>query len=209
MTDTYYADDLIVLYHCDARETTLWTSADVMVTDPPYGMAYKSGWQDRTIAGDEDTSVRDTILEMWGDKPALVFGRWDCPHPAKAKMCLTWDKGDWPGMGDLALPWGPSTEEIYVIGSGFIGKRSGSIVSGNRLTGNTVHPNEKPVGLMHKLLEKCPQGVVSDPFAGSGSTLRAAKDAGRRAIGCEIDESHCETIAKRLAQGAFDLFANV
>lgn len=204
----YYQDDLITLYNADCREVEEWLTADVLVTDPPYGMAYKSGWQDREIAGDKDTGVRDAALELWGDKPALVFGRWDCPHPVKARMCLTWDKGDWPGMGDLQLPWGPSTEEIYVLGIGFVGeKRAGSILHGDRMTGNTSHPNQKPVGLMRRLLSNCPQGVVADPFAGSGSTLRAAKDAGRQAIGVELDEAYCEVIVKRLAQES--LFAIV
>ena len=198
--EPYYQDELITLYHGDCRQIDAWLAADVLVTDPPYGMSYTSGWQDRTIANDEDTSVRDAALAMWGEKPALVFGRWDQPHPIAARMCLTWDKGDWPGMGDLALPWGPSTEEIYVLGSGFVGKRSGSIVKGDRLTGETQHPNQKPLGLLQRLLAKCPSGVVADPFAGSGSTLRACKDAGRKAIGVELDERYCKVIVARLAQ---------
>lgn len=115
-------------------------------------------------------------------------------------MVLTWDKGDWPGMGDLRLPWGPSTEEIYVLGAGFVGRRSGSIVRADRCTGDTVHPNEKPLSLLVKLLQKCPPGMIADPFMGSGTTLRAAKDLGRRAIGIEIEERYCEIAAKRLAQ---------
>jgi len=113
---------------------------------------------------------------------------------------LTWDKGNWPGMGDLSLPWGPSTEEIYVLGSGFVGKRSGTVIRKDRLTGNTVHPNEKPVGLLHKLLNHCPAGMVADPFCGSGSTLRAAKDLGRKSIGIEISEKYAELAARRLGQ---------
>jgi DNA modification methylase len=199
----YYHDETsgITIYHGDAREVSAWLLADVLVTDPPYGMDYRSGWQDRQIQNDLNTAARDEVLRMWGDRAALVFGRWDQPHPDTAKMLLTWDKGDWPGMGDLSLPWGPSTEEIYVLGGGFIGKRSGSVIRVDRLTGDTMHPNEKPVALLSRLIERCPAGVIADPFMGSGTTLVAAKLMGRRAIGIELEERYCEIAAKRLAQG--------
>lgn len=203
----YYEDDHVTIYCGDCREVDAWLAADVLVTDPPYGMAYTSGWVARTIANDHDTATRDEALSLWGDKPALVFGRWDCPHPLRAKMALVWDKGDWPGMGDLALPWGPSTEEIYVIGSGFVGKRSGSVIRADRLTGSTAHPNEKPKALMERLLAKCPPGIIADPFMGSGSTLRAAKDLGRKAIGVELEERYCEVAARRMGQE--NLFGDV
>ena len=204
MIAPYYQDDHVTLYHGDCREITEWLAADVLVTDPPYGMAYKSGWSGRSIANDLDACVRDAALQAWGDRPALVFGRWSVPHPPATKVCLTWDKGDWPGMGDLGLPWGPSTEEIYVLGAGFHGKRSGSVVRCDRLTGGIAHPNEKPVSLLVGLLTKCPPGVIADPFAGSGSTLRAAKNMGRKAIGIEIEERYCEIAAERLGQEVLD-----
>jgi site-specific DNA-methyltransferase (adenine-specific) len=69
-----------------------------------------------------------------------------------------------------------------------------------RLTGTTLHPNEKPLGLLMHLLQRCPEGVVADPFMGSGTTLVAAKNLGRRAIGVEVEEFNCAIAAKRLAQ---------
>ena len=201
----YYERGGITIWHGDCREILPTLEADVLVTDPPYGMAYDSGWQSRPIAGDESTGVRDAVLSAWGERPALVFGRWNCPHPETARMALTWDKGDWPGMGDLALPWGPSTEEIYVLGKGFTGRRRGSVIRTPRLTGEMSHPNEKPVGLIRKLIEACPEGVILDPFMGSGTTLRAAKDLGRRAIGIEIEERYCEIAAKRMEQEVLPL----
>jgi hypothetical protein len=197
----YYEQDGITIYHGDCLQVSAWLSAVAMVTDPPFGMSYKSGWKDRAIQNDGNTEARDNALIAWGDKPALVFGRWSCPRPPKTRMVLTWDKGDWPGMGDLNLPWGPSTEEIYVLGSGFTGKRGGSVIRVDRLTGDIVHPNEKPVGLLSRLIERCPPGPIADPFIGSGSTLVAAKMCGRSAIGCEIEERYCELAANRLAQG--------
>jgi DNA modification methylase len=202
----YYTDGLRTLYHGDCLEAREWLAADVAVTDPPFGMSYCSGWQERPIANDGDTVTRDAALALWGDRPALVFGRWNCPHPLRSRMTLTWDKGDWPGMGDLKLPWGPSTEEIYVIGDGFVGKRKGSVIRVDRLVGELLHPNEKPVALLARLIESCPPPwVIADPFAGSGTTLLAAKLMGRKAIGVELEERYCEVIANRLAQGV--LFA--
>jgi site-specific DNA-methyltransferase (adenine-specific) len=202
----YYSDDYVTIYHGDCREIGAWLSADVLVTDPPYGMAFIAGGgrPKRPIAGDGDTKARDSALMLWANKPALVFGRWDIPHPATARVCLTWDKGDWPGMGDLALPWGPSTEEIYVLGTGFVGKRAGTVIRCNRIAGSQVHPSEKPLELFSRLISSCPPGTIADPFMGSGTTLRAAKDLGRKAIGIELDERYCEIAAKRCAQEVLD-----
>jgi site-specific DNA-methyltransferase (adenine-specific) len=69
-----------------------------------------------------------------------------------------------------------------------------------------VHPTQKPLPLMSWCIKKSStSGVVVDPFMGSGTTLRAAKDRGLEAIGIEIEEKYCEIAAKRLAQGVLAL----
>jgi DNA modification methylase len=211
----YYDHGGIQIYHGDCRDVLPNIVADVLVMDPPYGIDYASGMTGHHggtalpgIAGDADTSLRDAVLAWWGDRPALVFGTWKRPRPVGCRAVLVWDKGEHVGMGDLSLPWKPNTEEVYVLGRGFAGHRGGSVLrSVAAVTWNSVghgryHPHEKPVPLMRELIVKCPSGLVVDPFAGSGSTLRAAKDAGRRAIGIEIEERYCEIAAKRLAQEA-------
>ncbi len=208
----YYSDDQVTLHHGDCREITAWLEADVLVTDPPYGMAYVSNsskyGSSAPIAGDADAGIRDLVLGMWGSRPSLVFGTWRIARPAGARALIVWDKGDSPGMGDLKLPWGPSHEEVYVSGEGFVGKRTGSVIRNNTLPPSSGarpdHPTPKPIALMERLIEKCPPGVIADPFAGSGATLVAARNLGRRAIGVECEERYCEVIARRLVQDVLD-----
>lgn len=218
----YYKDDFVELWHGDCIELAdRWTDAHVLVTDPPYGMAY-TGFGGRkgeprrktgplAVQGDKDTTVRDKALAAWGTGPAIVFGRWDIQRPTGVRQIIIWDKSDnGPGMGAIDLPWGPSWEEAYVIGKGFTGKRESSVYRVKPYTSGDAdrpnHPTPKPPGLMELLIAKCPPGAIADPFAGSGATLIAAKNLRRQVVGVELDEGHCETIAKRLAQDTFDIF---
>lgn len=217
----YYQDELITLYHGDCREHTQWLDADVLVTDPPYGVKWTAGVTSyrRTtprvnaktapIAGDGDTSVRDEVLDSWGDKPSIVFGSWRSPRPARVDHRLIWHKkGQAPGPTNSAFM--SQDEEIYVAGSGF--RKSSpplrSVIATTEARSIEVvkigHPTPKPVGLMETLIDRCPPGVLADPFAGSGSTLVAARNLGRKCIGIEYEEKYCEVIAKRLDQYALD-----
>ena len=212
----YYDADGITLYHGDCREQTAWLEADVLVTDPPYGISHSSKRpgaprKGRQIANDADTAVRDAALAEWGERPAIVFGTCRAPAPAlQLRATLVWDKGGHVGMGDLSLPWKQNWEHIYVAGPGFAGRRGSGVLRVNALApwaGRITHPHEKPLALLALLIEKCPPGVVADPFAGSGATLLAARSQGRSAVGVEVEERYCELIASRLAQG--DLFGGV
>lgn len=218
----YYQDEAVTLYHGDCLELAdVWTGADVLVTDPPYGMGYtgfggRNYWDDASkheaIAGDGDTTARDAALELWGNKPALVFGTWRVQRPASTRQLIIWHKHPGPpGMGALDLPWGPSHEEIYVMGTGFKGKRESSVLTmpsyNSQASSRPNHPTPKPLGLMERLIRKCPAGVIADPFAGSGSTLIAAKNFKRKAIGVEVNEQYCEVIATRLSEEVLDLGA--
>lgn len=219
--EPYYADDLVTLYHGDCLDTTAWTETAVLVTDPPYGMSFRSSWRKGArmdhVAGDSGTDVRDAALDLWGDsRAALVFGRWSVAAPTGERQRLIWWKGDWPGMGDLRIPWGPAHEDIHVLGTDWdhasIGlKRAGSVIAHSVVRGSpggrenaTGHPTPKPVGLMEELIRRCPAGVIADPFAGSGATLLAARNLGRKVVGVEVEEKFCEVIARRLDQGVLD-----
>ena len=218
LPEPYYSDDLVTLYHGDCRELTDWLFADALVTDPPYGIDYRSNavrveGNPRSIEGDKDTEARDWVVDMWLDTrredlghatAALVFGTWRIPRPAETRQVLIWDTKGALGMGAMDLPWKPSHQEIYVLGKGFAGRRDSDVLTYAPVQAmaslGRLHPHEKPIGLMQALVDKCPGDVIADPFAGSGSTLVAAKQIGRRAIGVEMDERYCEIAAKRLAQ---------
>ena len=203
----YYDHAGITIYHGDCYAFLPQLTYDVIVTDPPYGLNYESGRENALsrIANDHDLKLRDWVLDTWKG-PAIVFGSWKRAAPTGAHTCLVWDKGSGVGMGDLSVPWKPNWESIYILGRGFTGSRDSSVLTGHTMVSwnagpaSRCHPNEKPVSLLIALISKCPSGVVVDPFCGSGSTLRAAKDLGRSAIGIEIEERYCEIAARRLDQ---------
>ena len=220
----YYQDDLVTLYHGDCLEIAEWLAADVLVTDPPFGidraqngMQFSNGKRvtGRTVRnavkGDSSPETRDAALTRWGARPALVFGSWRITRPADTRQRLIWHKAN-SSPGVTTAPWFGTDEEIYVLGRGFTGKPESNVYVTHELRGGreglsarTGHPTPKPIGLMEALISHCPPGIVTDPFAGSGATLLAARNLGRRAVGVELEEKYCELIAKRLAQQAFDL----
>lgn len=202
-------------------------AADVLITDPPYGMSYISNSSKRgptaPVRGDKDTVERDTLLDRWFgydgpdpsvpkrfDRPAIVFGTWRVPRPTwDVRQLLIWHKGDSPGMGDLSLPWGPSHEEMYVMGGygegKWTGKRGPSVIRSRVSEGNAKgererhgHPTPKPVLLMQDLVSHTVGGVIVDPFAGSGATAVAARLLGRRCVAIEMDRTYAEGIVPRL-----------
>jgi DNA modification methylase len=218
LSEIYYKDELVTLYLGDALEIDAWLGADVLVTDPPYGVAWKSGQFsnatvaiEQTVANDETSEVRDRALAKWGSKPALVFGSWKVERPKGVSNRLIWHKAsNIPGM--RTQPWYSADEEIYQIGTGFTGKPEQNVlVTHDRRDGaygevaRLGHPTPKPVSLLERLVAKCPPGVIADPFAGAGSTLIAARNLGRQAIGVEIDPNYCEMIVRRLQQVTLDL----
>ena len=215
----YYQDDHVTLYHGDCLKDHLeWLEADVMVTDPPYGTA-SVGWdvsygrgQNRrkgdakvasgNIANDDTTGTRDAALNAWGAKPAIAFGSPRLPDPpGHWDDRLVWDKKR-PGMN--GGPFRYTHESIYARGMERADNGTFSVF--------TIYPDQKdhihakPIALMAALLSTCPKGLIADPFSGSGSTLVAAKQLGRKVIGVELEEKYCEIIAKRCAQEVLDIF---
>lgn len=222
----YYQDDSVTLYHGDCLEIAEWRTADVLVTDPPYGInwqappnwtnaygggGHRSSGNALSIANDTDLSARDKALELWGDKPAVVFGDILKPKPAGTVHALIYAKPVDAGIRGARAGHRKDVEAIWLIGQwpvGIGGKssvlRTGGRVAGPRGIGlKSGHPHAKPIDLM-EVLVGLSEGVIADPFAGSGTTLAAAKGLGRKAIGVELEEPYCELIARRLAQDVLD-----
>jgi site-specific DNA-methyltransferase (adenine-specific) len=196
-----------------------WLTADVLVTDPPYGIAWapkKGGYRGAgsqtlaaPVANDASTDVRDEVIRRWGSRPRIVFGSWRAERPNPVDHRLIWHKqGQAPGPANSAFM--VQDEEIYVTGTGF--KKSSpplrSVITTYEARSVVVakigHPTPKPVPLMELLIQRCPDGVIADPFSGSGATLLAARNQNRKAIGVELEERYCEIIARRLDQMCLD-----
>jgi len=207
----YYDRDGITIYHGDCREVlpTL-ERVDITLTDPPYGMNFRSNYRlDRyeRIRGDGCFDVA-TITEaiQKATKAAYVFCRWDnlrdMPPP---RSVIAWVKNNW-SMGDLEHEHGRQWEAICfypAIEHRFV-TRIPDVIRADR-TGNELHPTQKPIDLIRKLIAANEGDLILDPFMGSGTTLRAAKDLGRRAIGIELSERWCEVAARRLDQTVLPL----
>ena len=220
----YYQDEHVTLFHGDClAEHQEWLTADVLVTDPPYGIAWSGAWPTynvketkkspkRSIRNDDSTSARDEALARWGQRPAIAFGSWRQPRPNNTRHRLIWHKaGASPGPANSTFM--PNDEEIYVLGDGFMKSSppQRTVITTTEGRGTQVrdigHPTPKPINLMETLIGRCPPGVIADPFAGSGATLIAARNLGRKAIGVELEEKYCEIIAKRLDQQVIDFEA--
>lgn len=219
MTAPYYQDDLVTLYHGDCREVAEWLAADVLVTDPPYGRAWnqkgglKSGNRRALsharegIAGDSDTSVRDATLELW-NRRAIVFGDLTLAPPVGTLLTAVYRKPPDAGVRGGVVGLRRDLEAIYLLGDWprNLGSQSSLFTTTARCVGNREglaarhgHPHAKPLDVLLRLVGLS-EGLVADPFAGSGSTLVACKQLGRRAIGVELEERYCEVAAKRLSQ---------
>lgn len=178
---------------------------DLLLTDPPYGMEFQSNYRrikHDKIYGDEFLPI--DLIEMAisvCDKAAYLFCRWDnLPDMPKPKSVIAWVKNNW-SMGDLLHEHGRQWEACCFYpkdGHSFI-KRIPDVIVCDR-TGNNYHPTEKPIDLLARIISANEGETILDPFAGSGTTGRAAKDLGRKATLIEREEKYCEIAAKRMAQ---------
>lgn len=204
----YYEDDYVRIYHGDCREILPSVlKVDLILTDPPYGILggsksiggsnivkvneYKIDWDDEPVAQDLLWQLRELSRDqvIWGFNH---FAHW----LPQTKSILIWDKKCQNGwndtFSDAELAW-MSRGKCRVYRHLWVG----ALRNGNR----HGHPTEKPEELFRFCISLFPNAqTILDPFMGSGTTLRAAKDLNRKAIGIEIKERYCEIAAMRMAQ---------
>lgn len=213
----YYEADGIVIYHGDCREVREWLQADVVISDPPYGISWSRGVNEARnskphdgILGDEDTTARDDMLALAAGKPCAIFGSFYAPFPADLKQVLVWQKPSDAGVVGSVTGFRRDVEPIFLVGSWPLRRVawSGLLLSCKNsiaeIVSATGHPHTKPTDLTMRLVDLIP-GRVADPFMGSGTTLVAAKRLGRQAIGVEKEEKYCEIAVKRLRQRELNL----
>jgi DNA modification methylase len=225
----YYEDDAVTIYHGDCRDVLpkLTQRIDVVLTDPPFFMPathyqsrvkWQRSWADTSVLASFWASVLEAALpKMRPTGHFLSFCNGDSYPVFYPEMyrrfdflkSLVWDKGHvglgrvWRNQHELVIAarWNESVfKDDGVL-------RADVFQFAATPSAERDHPVEKPEALLRWLLEPITPvgGVVLDPFAGSGSTLNAAKQAGYRSVGIEGEERYCEIAAQRCAQEVLDL----
>lgn len=211
MIEPYYDRDGITIYHADCREILPLLkpgSIDLVLTDPPYGIAGKwqggfkedAGWskadasREARNAWDDAPPDPETLNQIIGmAKNAVIWGGNYFPLPP-SRGWLVWNKPERNfTLAEAELAW---TNRDNVI----------RVADLPRSDYGREHPTQKPLRLMKWCIGFFPDAqTILDPFMGSGTTLRAAKDLGRRAIGIELEERYCEVAVRRLQQSVLPL----
>jgi site-specific DNA-methyltransferase (adenine-specific) len=205
----YYQGDGISIYHGDCRDLIGEVDAELCLTDPPYGINYVLG----SDKNDPHESKFVGIPVLGDDKPfnpepLLIFPKlilWGGNHYAnrlpRSAGWFVWDKRcntTQNCQSDCELAWTNvinSARMFYHVWNGYI--------RASERDEPRVHPTQKPIALMDWCIKQSKTtGPIIDLYMGSGTTLIAAKRAGRKAFGAELEEKYCEIAARRLEKAA-------
>lgn len=200
----YYEADGIVIYHGDALEVLPALEWGLAVTDPPYGVGFQyASYHDTEEAFRR--SVLPVVSALVESGPAAVFMSMKRMQELPTfRWPLCWYK---PGSTRRNAVGGFSIwEPVFLYGDGWRVANDAIRLPDcvNHDKGNE-HPCPKPLDLIQWVIGHHSGAPVLDPFMGSGTTLVAAKNLGRQAIGVELEERYCEIAARRLDQGVLDL----
>ena len=204
--EPYYQDSAVTIYHGDCREILPHIgTVDAVLTDPPYGVGFKyESYKDSILAWHE---LIGDVLPVLRSKAYMVVLP-SCQinqlawiyahHPPDWLIC--WYKGS---PGHAAFIGFNDWEPLLVYGK-TPGLQMHDYFYATPISENG-HPCPKPLAWGTWLISRMGANTILDPFMGSGTTLRAAKDLGRKAIGIEIEGRYCEIAAKRMAQEVLPL----
>jgi len=201
-------DCIDVMAHLPAR------CVDFILTDPPYLVNYRDR-SGRSVANDANDGAWlkpafAQIHRVLKDNSLCVsFYGWN-----KVDLFMTaWREAGFAIVGHIVFRkhYGSNArflsyrhESAYLLAKGRPPLPASPVpdVLDWQYSGNRLHPTQKPVGILKPLIAAFtqPGGVVLDPFAGSGSTLLAARELGRRFIGIELDQQHHRTASSRLRE---------
>lgn len=208
----YYSKDGIVLYCGDNREILPTLGRfDLLLTDPNYGIGYggkknsvggsagrdKACWKTWETDWDDSPCDTDFIIEMRSKANSQIIWGGNYFELPPSQGWLVWDKMQRDfSLADAELAWTNRDKAIRI----FSFSRGAALGEGPR-----IHPTQKPVALMRWCLQLVPDAkTILDPFAGSGTTLLAAKLEGRQCTGVEISEDYCRIAVERLRQGVLN-----
>lgn len=222
----YYSDNDCVIWHADCRDVLADLEVvDCIITDPPYGIPQGAAFKRGSRISDEGDARHNKSVAGWRELADVSDGGYIVEfcrrHPEALEMIFAEHrKAGWTPWHTFAfvkestIGWTPrpnliSAWELAIIS--YVGKRNwyGDNRTADRWIGRTpnqlrkgLHPTEKPIELMSILVQTFTEQshIIVDPFCGSGSTLRAAKDSGRYSVGIEIEEKYCEIAANRMSQ---------
>lgn len=200
----YYQDDHCTIYHGDCSEIMpALPKFDLLLTDPPYGHGEK--WNGGTWASnpiyqeafkwDAKRPEVNLLIDLIAKTDAAIIWGGNYFDLPGSRCYLSWEKTSrMDTLADFELAWTN------------LDKPSKAFAADRNPDGRRSHPTQKPIGLMLWCIGLASNpATILDPFMGSGSTLRAAKDLGLKATGIELSEHYCEIAAKRLAQECLDL----
>ena len=207
LPEPYYQDSAVTIYHGDCREIVPFLGRfDLLLTDPPYGIradgfrgAVKNGWKDYgAVTGWDNEKPSRWLIEMLLEacKKAIIWGGNYFELPPRMGW-LVWDKGQRDfSLADCELAWTSENRAARVF----------NFARGRAQLDGHQHPTQKPEELMRWCLQQAGEcATILDPFAGSGTTGRAAKDLGKKATLIEREERYCEIAVNRMAQEVLDL----
>jgi adenine-specific DNA-methyltransferase len=217
----YYQDDLVTIYHGDCREVLpdLSDRADLVLTDPPYSITQLGRYEEPGgVAGTTDAfwvlpAMRLVARTMAADSFMVSFYGWRQADDFLVawRACglrpvghLVWIKRQW-GLGKYVRA---KHESAYLLTRGAPKPRAvvADVFDWQREPVKE-HPAQKPVGALAPVIDALCSSLVLDPFMGTGATLVAAQQVGRRAVGIEIEERYCEIAARRCSQEVLGLSA--